>query len=141
MESVISKCTEQLLELLDRPGEGGLEEIVEIISGFSGDGVHGADTEKLRLRRVVMAKTLAKSLQAGDAVFERVSRAVYMAFRGVVLGGSGPQGSNLAETALRQIGAGLLTQRVVEAAEVLVVAATVSIGIHGLWYTNMIDKM
>ncbi|GLT42740.1 hypothetical protein SLA2020_167260 [Shorea laevis] len=141
MESIISKCTEQLLELLDRPGEGGLEEIVEIISGFCGDGVHGADTEKLRLRRVVMAKTLAKSLQAGDAVFERVSRAVYMAFRGVVLGGSGPQGSKLAETALRQVGAGLLTQRVVEAAEVLVVVATVSIGIHGHWYKNMIDKM
>lgn len=141
MESIISKCAEQLSSLLDRSGDAGLEEIVEIISRFPGDGVQGADTEKLNVRRVVMARTLARSLQAGDAVFERVSRAVYMAARGVVLGGSGPQGRKLAETALRQVGAGLLTQRVVQAAELLVVAATVSVSVQEPWYADLVGRM
>ncbi|XP_021285798.1 uncharacterized protein LOC110417668 [Herrania umbratica] len=141
MESIISKCTEQLLELLDHVEDVGIEGIVEIISGFSRDGDQVADAEKLQMRKVMMARMLAKSLQAGDAVFERVSRAVYLAFRGIVLGGSGSHGRKLAEIALRQVGAGSLTERVVKAAEVVVVAATVSIGVHGPWYTNLIGNM
>lgn len=77
-----------------------------------------------------MARMLAKSLQTGDPVFERVSRAVYMAARGIVLGGSGPQGRKLAKSALRQVGAAALTMKVVEAAEILAVAATVSVSVH-----------
>ena len=88
-----------------------------------------------------MARMLAKSLQAGDPVFEKVSRAVYLAVRGVVLGGSGPRGIKLAETALRQVGAAVLTKRVVEAAEVLVVAATVSVSVHEPWYINLTATM
>ncbi|GLU02940.1 hypothetical protein SLE2022_201700 [Rubroshorea leprosula] len=141
MDSIASKFTEQLFELLDHSADSGLEEIVQIISGLSRDGVQEADTEKFQLRRVIMLRTLAKSLQAGDVVFERVSHAVYLASRGVVLGGSSPQGRKLAETALQQVGAGLLTQRVVDAAEVLVVAATISISIHGPWYVNLTDRM
>ncbi|OMO74240.1 T-complex 11 [Corchorus capsularis] len=137
MESIISNCTEQLLKLLDRDEDVGIEGIVEIISDFSRDG----DTEKLQIRKAVMARMLAKSLQAGDAVFNKVSRAVYLAFRGIVFGGSGTNGKKLAEIALRQVGASSLTERVVKAAEVLVVAATVSINVHGPWYTNLIGKM
>ncbi len=88
-----------------------------------------------------MARMLAKSLQAGDPVFEKVSRAVYVAARGVVLGGSGPHGKKLAEMALRRVGAAVLTERVVEAAEVLVVAATVSVSVHGAWYTHLTASM
>ncbi|XP_017971012.1 PREDICTED: uncharacterized protein LOC18607821 [Theobroma cacao] len=141
MESIISKCTEQLLVLLDRVEDVGIEGIVEIISGFSRDGDQVADTEKLQMRKVMMGRMLAKGLQAGDAVFERVSRAVYLAFRGIVLGGSSSHGRKLAEIALRQVGAGSLTERVVKAAEVVVVAATVSMGVHGPWYTNLIGNM
>ncbi|KAL5789712.1 hypothetical protein ACOSQ2_004600 [Xanthoceras sorbifolium] len=142
MENIISKCTERLQELLDHAEDAGLEEIVEIMSNFSSDDdKEVVDTEKIHSRKVVMARMLAKSLQAGDPVFERVSRAVYLATRGVVLGGSGTNGRKLAELALRQVGAVMLTERVVEAAEVLVVVATVSVNVHGPWYINLTDKM
>lgn len=141
MESMVSKCTEQLLDLLDRVEDAGIEQIVEIISVFPEHGDEVVDTEKLQSRRVVMARMLAKSLQAGDPVFEKVSRAVYLAARGVVLGGSGLRGIKLAETALRQVGAAVLTKRVVEAAEVLVVAATVSVSVHEPWYINLTATM
>ena len=62
-----------------------------------------------------MSRMLVKSLQAGDAMFERVSHAVYLAARVVVLAGNGPQGRKLAEMALRQVGAVDLTDRVVAA--------------------------
>ncbi|KAL4302872.1 hypothetical protein GQ457_10G021320 [Hibiscus cannabinus] len=140
-ETIISSCTEQLLELLDRVEDVGIEGIVKIIGGFS----RVTDDEKVRTRKVLMGRMLAKSLQAGDAVFEKVWRAVYLAFRGVVFGGSGVYGRKLAEIALRQVGAGtgarLLTERVVKAAEVLVVAATVSVGVHGPWYTTLMGNM
>ncbi|XP_022746771.1 uncharacterized protein LOC111296636 [Durio zibethinus] len=138
MESIISKFTEQLL---DRIEDVGIEGIVEIISRFSSGGDKVTGDEKLQTRKVVMARMLAKSMQSGDAVFEKVSRAVYLAFRGIVLGGSDTHGIKLAEIALRQVGAGSLTERVVKAAEILVVAAAVSIGVHGPWYMNLIRNM
>uniref|UniRef100_A0A2P2LSL0 Uncharacterized protein MANES_07G019200 n=2 Tax=Rhizophora mucronata TaxID=61149 RepID=A0A2P2LSL0_RHIMU len=136
MEDIVSKCTKQLLQVLDQIDDVGIEEIVDVISGFSHNG-----TEKLQSRKLVMGRMLAKSLQAGDPVFKKVSRAVYLAARGVVLGGSGPQGRKLAEMALQQIGAVMLTERVVQAAEVLVVVATVSVRVHGPWYVNLIENM
>ena len=63
-----------------------------------------------------MSRMLVKSLQAGDAMFERVSHAVYLAARVVVLAGNGPQGRKLAEMALRWVGAVDLTDRVVATA-------------------------
>ncbi|XVF45236.1 hypothetical protein PTKIN_Ptkin02bG0188900 [Pterospermum kingtungense] len=137
MESI----TEQLLELLDRVEDIGIEGIVEIISDFSRDGDKVTDDKKLQTRKVMMARMLAKSLQAGDAVFEKVSHAVYVAFRGIVLGGSGTNGRKLAETVLRQVGAGSLTERVIKAAETLVVAATVSVSVHGPWYVTLMGNM
>lgn len=141
MEVIVSKCIERLLELLDHTEDAGIEEIVESISRFSTDGSEAVDSEKLQSRKAVMARMLGKSLQAGDAVFERVSRAVYAAARGVVLGGTGLKGKNLAETSLRQVGAAVLTDRLMKAAEVLVVAATVSVSVHGQWYTQLTDNM
>ncbi|POO04205.1 T-complex [Trema orientale] len=139
MEGIMSECSERLVELLDHVEDAGIEEIVESISRFSPEG--NVDSQKLQSRKVVMARMLAKSLQAGDPVFERVSCAVYRAARGVVLGGSQPNGRKLAETALRQVGAAVLSKKLVEAAEVLVVAATVSVSVHGPWYTTLTDNM
>lgn len=127
--------------VLDSVEDAGMEEIVESISDFANDSKEVVDNEKLRSRKAVIGRMLAKSLQAGDPVFERVSRAVYMAARGVVLGGSGLVGRKLAETALRQVGAAALTDSVVEAAEVLVVAATISVSVHGPWYIHLTDNM
>ncbi|KAF9685015.1 hypothetical protein SADUNF_Sadunf03G0010300 [Salix dunnii] len=136
MESILLECSNKLSEVLDHVDDAGIEEIVEVASGLL-----QVDEEKLKSRKIVMARMLAKSLQAGDPIFEKVSRSVYLALRGIVLGGSGPWGRKLAEMALRQIGAVMLTKRVVEAAEVLVVAATVSTGIHRSWYVNLIDNL
>lgn len=141
MENILSKCVEGLSDVLARDEDAGIDEIVDIISKFPRDGDEMVDTEKLQLRRTVMARVLAKSLQAGDPVFEKVSSAVYLATRGVLLGGSGPQGKKLAEVALRRVGAAVLTERVLEAAEVLVVVASVSASVHGPWYTHLTANM
>nr|CAN71767.1 hypothetical protein VITISV_026207 [Vitis vinifera] len=88
-----------------------------------------------------MANMLGKSLQAGDAIFTRVSHTVYLAARGIVLGGNGLKGRQLAEAALRRIGASLLTENVVEAAEVLIVVTTVSSSVHGAWYEELVKNL
>ncbi|XP_073265037.1 uncharacterized protein [Populus alba] len=135
MESILLERSNKLSEVLDRVDDVGIEEIVEVVSGFS------QNDEEHKPRKLVMARMLAKSLQAGDPVFEIVSRAVYLALRGIVLGGSGPWGRKLSQTALRSIGAVMLAERVVATAEVLVVAATVSIGVHRPWYITLTDNM
>ncbi|XP_062077331.1 uncharacterized protein LOC133782139 isoform X2 [Humulus lupulus] len=139
MEGILSECSESLVELLDRVEDAGIEEIVESISRFFTDS--SEDSQKLQLRKAVMARMLTKSMQAGDPVFERVSSAVHRSARGVLLGGSGLHGRKLAEMALRQVGAAVLTKKLVEAAEVLVVAATVSVSVHGAWYRQLTDNM
>uniref|UniRef100_A0A6M2EXE5 T-complex protein 11 n=1 Tax=Populus davidiana TaxID=266767 RepID=A0A6M2EXE5_9ROSI len=141
MESILLECSNKLSEVLDRVDDAGIEEIVEVVSGLLQVDDTVVDEEKLKPRKIVMARMLAKSLQAGDPIFEKVSHAVYLALRGIVLGGSGPRGRKLVEMALRQIGAVMLTKRVVAAAEVLVVAATVSTGIHRPWYVNLTDNL
>ncbi|XP_038684757.1 uncharacterized protein LOC119984742 isoform X1 [Tripterygium wilfordii] len=141
MESTLLKCTEQVLELIDHVEDVSIEEIVETMSGFLKISEKVVDTEKLRTRKLVMTRTLAKSLQAGDPVFQKVSHAVYLAARGVALGGNGPEGKKLAEIALQQVEAVALTGTVVEVAEVLGVMGTISIGVHGPWYRNLIESL
>ncbi|KAK8477766.1 hypothetical protein V6N11_048175 [Hibiscus sabdariffa] len=141
MESITSNCGERLLEFLDHVNDAGIEGIIETISGIPRDGDKVTDDTILQTRKAMMARMLAKSLQAGDPAFEKVSRAVYLAFRGILLGGSGTHGRQLAEMALRRVGAGSLTKRVVREAKVLVVAATVSVRVHGQWYATLIGNM
>ncbi|RLM65563.1 uncharacterized protein C2845_PM16G08120 [Panicum miliaceum] len=61
----------------------------------------------------------------------------HCAFRGVVLGGSGPRGRKLADAALRRVSAAKLVGRVVKAAEVVIRVATVSEKVHGPWYAAL----
>ncbi|KAJ6711400.1 TESTIS-SPECIFIC PROTEIN PBS13 T-COMPLEX 11 [Salix purpurea] len=136
MESILSERCNKLSRVLDRVDDVGIEEIVQVVGGFSQD-----DNEKHNPRKLVMARMLAKSLQAGDPVFEKVSRADYLALRGIVLGDSGPCGRKLSEMSLRPIGAVMLAERVVAAAEVLVLAAAVSTGVHLPWYITLTDNM
>nr|GEX91066.1 T-complex protein 11 [Tanacetum cinerariifolium] len=100
------------------------------------------DSTKTQSRRLVMARMLRKSVQAGHPIFVKVSRAVYLATRGVVLGGSGTKGRELAEKlALRQVGAAVLTDKLVNFTEELGVIARVSKNVHGLWYARLIENM
>ncbi|KAF9602130.1 hypothetical protein IFM89_025175 [Coptis chinensis] len=130
VENAICNSVGRLTELLDRVEDVGIAEIVVTISESSCDYV---DAEKLQSRKEVMANMLGKSLRDGDPVFSSVSRAVYLAARAVVFGGSGLQGKELAEIALRRIGAAVLTEKLMKAVEVLVVVATVSCNVHGPW--------
>ncbi|KAK3016322.1 hypothetical protein RJ639_007302 [Escallonia herrerae] len=141
VENAVLGCAKQLSELLDTVEDAGIREIVEVLSKISGDCDKSIDMAKAQSRKEVTARMLTKSLQARDAVFERVSRAVYLAARGVVLGGCGGVGRELAEMALRQVGAAVVTDRVVDAATVLVVAATVTSRVHGNWYAKLMDIM
>ncbi|OVA10934.1 T-complex 11 [Macleaya cordata] len=136
MESEVSKSVKKLTELLDHVEDVGVTEIVETINELE-----VGDPEKLQTRKNVMSNILTKSLQEGDAVYLKVSRTVYLAARGVLLGGGGSQGRELAEMALRRVGAAALTKRVIDAAEILIVVATVSRSVHGPWYAEVIKNM
>ncbi|GFY89353.1 T-complex protein 11 [Actinidia rufa] len=141
MENKVSSCVNQLSELLDSVEDVGIKEIIETLGTFAeGDG-SSRDTQKLQSRKTIMARLLTKSLQDGDPVFARVSRAVHLAARGVVLGGSGPGGRVLAETALRRVGAAALLDMVLESATTLLIAASVSCNVHGPWYARLVGKM
>jgi len=139
MENLVSKCGAELLNLLDRVEDADINDIVEVICNLP--KIEGEEASKVESRKLVAARMVGKSLQAGDAVFEKVSNAVYLALRGVVLGGSGARGRKLAEMALTKVGAAFLTHKVVEAADVLIVAATISVGVHGPWYKQLADTM
>ncbi|KAL7227782.1 hypothetical protein ACSBR1_022626 [Camellia fascicularis] len=140
MEIIVSSCIKQLSDLLDSVEDAGIKEIIEILGTFA-EGDDSGNSTKLQSRKNVMARLLTKSLQADDPIFVRVYRAVYLVARGIMLGGSGTHGRELAEIALRQVGAAVLLDRVVEAATVLLVASTVSCGVHGPWYAHLIEKM
>nr|XP_043623306.1 uncharacterized protein LOC122595075 isoform X2 [Erigeron canadensis] len=141
METTIQKCCSELLQILDTVESAGLEEIVEVLSKTAEGFDKTNDQTKMESRRLVMARMLRKSVQAEDAVFVKVSKAVYLATRGVVLGGSGNRGRQLAELALRQVGAVVLTDRVVEGGKVLGVMANVTENVHGPWYKRLMENV
>ncbi|WVZ85739.1 hypothetical protein U9M48_032628 [Paspalum notatum var. saurae] len=133
LENAISELFKSLVKILDNSPDVGTEEIVEAMISASAS-VGSPSEEKIQARRQMITRVFLKSLQAGDVVFKKVSRVVYCAFRGLILGGSGPKGQSLADTALHRIGASKLVDRVVKAAEVLIKVATVSEKVHGPWY-------
>lgn len=141
METTLQKCCKELLQILDTVESAGLEEIVEVLSKTAEDLDKTKEPTKTESRRLVMARMLRKSVQAEDSVFVKVSRAVYLATRGVVLGGSGNRGRQVAEMALRQVGAAVLTERVMEAGKVLGVMANVTNSVHGPWYDRLIQNV
>ncbi|KAL2342235.1 hypothetical protein Fmac_010175 [Flemingia macrophylla] len=133
MEKLVYECGAELLDLVERVKDADIEDIVKVICNFT-TVESEEDKGKVEARKVVAGRMLGKSLQAGDPIFERVFNAVYSALRGAVLGGSGARGRKLAEVALMKVGAALLTDKVVETAAVLIVAATISVSVHGPWY-------
>ncbi|KAL8540703.1 hypothetical protein ACS0TY_002076 [Phlomoides rotata] len=136
MDSILSSNVKRLSECLDSNADAGIQDIVGIlISAIEED--NKLVNIKLDSIKQIMGRMLSKSLQEGDAVFTRVSRAVYLAMRGVVLGGTGKTGRELAEMAIQKVGASLLVDEVVRAASVLVVVAKVSVTVHGPWYANL----
>ncbi|XP_019425520.1 PREDICTED: uncharacterized protein LOC109334287 isoform X1 [Lupinus angustifolius] len=141
LDNMVSKCARQLSDLLDRVEDADTKDIVEVICNLA--VVEGGEDAVLKLQSMkeVAARMLGKSLQAGDAVFEKVLNAVYSALRGATLGGRSPHGRRLAEMALLKIGAGVLTERVVEAAGILIVVATISVSVHGPWYRHLTDNI
>lgn len=133
MDTILSGCVKRLSQCLDTVADAGIQEIIEIL----GSAVEEDNKNKSVDMKQIMARMLSKSLQEGDAIFTKVSRAVYLAARGVVLGGTGKPGMELAEMALQKVGASLLVDDVVQAASVLVVAAKVSVIVHGPWYADL----
>ncbi|GAB2271898.1 hypothetical protein Dimus_006727 [Dionaea muscipula] len=141
LENIVSQSTKQLSELVEGDADIGLSEIVEAIIELPDISNLVVSLEKLRARKEVVATMIAKSLKAGDAIFTHVSRAIYSAMRGAVLGGTGSKGRQLVEMALRQIGAILLTEKVMDAAQSLIVMATVSGRVHGAWYDSLLKNV
>lgn len=141
MDKIVQGSAKALSELLDSNEDAGIQEIIETLGKPLEPGHDGTDVMKLQQIKEIMARMLSKSLQAGDAIFVHVARAIYLAGRGVVLGGTGRNGRELAEMALRQVGATALIDEIVEAASVLVMAARVTVNVHGPWYAQLVDNM
>ncbi|KAM6556094.1 hypothetical protein CsatB_003113 [Cannabis sativa] len=141
MDTIALRCVNQLSSLLETVEDIGIPDIVETISGCAEYSEHHSCPEKLEARKQIMARMLGKSLQAGDAIFKRVSRAVYLAARGVVFGGNGKKGRELTEASLRPVGATLLADNLVKAAEVLIVVAAVTSNVHRPWYEELLKTL
>lgn len=141
MDNMVSSCGDKVSALVDTVEDAGVEEIIDILTKLVEEYDISTDTVNSQSRRSVMGRMLVKSLQAGDAVFDRVSRAIYLAARGAVLGDMEGHGRILTENSLKKIGAAVLTDRVLQAAKVLVVVATVSVNVHGQWYGKIIENM
>ncbi|XP_068645136.1 uncharacterized protein [Aristolochia californica] len=144
MDTIISESAQMLLELLDNSPDVGIVEIIDAISNraFSDGSDEGTGgMERLRSRKEMMAGLLLKSLRAEDAVFSKVTQAICVAARGVVLGGSSAHGRELAEKALRRVGAVILVDRLVEAAQALLRMSVVSVQVHRQWYAFLIDNV
>lgn len=133
LENATSELFKALTNVLDNSPDAGTEEIVQAMINASAS-VGSPSEEKMQARRQMITRVFLKSLQPGDLVFKKVSRVVYCAFRGIILGGSGPKGQKLADVALRRIGAVKVVDKVSKAAEVLIKVATVSEKVHGPWY-------
>ncbi|KAJ8759620.1 hypothetical protein K2173_009267 [Erythroxylum novogranatense] len=125
MEYIVSQCFEQLCKLVDGVEEVGLSDIIEKINGTPKGCNQLLDIDKVQDSRTIMANMLAKSLQAGDAVYTHVSRSIYLALRGGVFGRTGLSRRRLVEAAFRRVRAAVLADRVIKAAEVLIVIASV----------------
>uniref|UniRef100_A0A0D9ZL34 Uncharacterized protein n=1 Tax=Oryza glumipatula TaxID=40148 RepID=A0A0D9ZL34_9ORYZ len=135
LQNAISELYDALVKLLDSNPDASTEEIVEAMaSSLATVGSLSLPEKQAQATAELATKMLLKSLQAGDVVFGKVSRAVYCAFRGVVLGGGGVKGKKLAEAPLRRLAAAKLADRVVKAGEVLVKMAAISEKVHGQWY-------
>ncbi|KAH0664254.1 hypothetical protein KY284_029185 [Solanum tuberosum] len=137
IEDISSKSTTKLFKLLDNMEDAGITEVVDTLSLC----LEGDEPKKLQARKEIMGNVLAKSLRAGDAIFTRVSRTVFLAAKAILLCGSGAEGRRLAENSLKRVGASLLTGKLVEAMEDLLVVATVSARVHGSWYLEVLKNM
>uniref|UniRef100_A0A1J3K9W5 T-complex protein 11-like protein 1 n=1 Tax=Noccaea caerulescens TaxID=107243 RepID=A0A1J3K9W5_NOCCA len=134
IETITWTCVNRLYEMLDAKPDAGLSEIMETLSELL-DSDDEAETKKR-----VISNMLVKSLQAGDAVFTRVSQTIYLAMRAAVLAGNNTKRKQLVETVLRRIGAASLSDKVIEVSDILVLAANVSRSVHGLWYEELLKK-
>ncbi|KAF3787921.1 T-complex protein [Nymphaea thermarum] len=136
IETAVSGSYERLSDLLEREDVGILE-IAESLEASCFE--YAGSDKKLSVRKEVVTNMLGKSLQAGDAVFEKIMGAVHSAMRVLVLSGNGPKGKAAAEAALRRIGAPVLTDSVADVAEALTMVAVISRSVHGPWYACLVD--
>ncbi|KAH9618133.1 hypothetical protein KSS87_005800 [Heliosperma pusillum] len=141
MDNIISQSARQLSQLLEKSEDVRLEEIVKVMLGLPESDQLVVNLEKLQSTMGVVSNLLSKSLQSGDPVFSSVSRAIRLATRAVVLGGTGGKGRHLVEAALRRVGAAFLTDQVMDVGEVLIVMTTVSASVHGLWYEELLKNI
>ncbi|CAA0818548.1 T-complex protein 11 [Striga hermonthica] len=139
MDSILSSSFRHLSTCLDVVPDAGIVDIIEVLTSYADEENSDLllDSAKIQPMKEIMSGMLKKSLQEDDPVFARVSRAVYLAMRGLAFGGTGKRGRELAEVALQKVGAGLLVDDVARAGAVLVVTAKVSVIVHGPWYANL----
>ncbi|URE23942.1 T-complex protein 11 [Musa troglodytarum] len=138
LEAVILNTVKGLSELLKSSPDVGVKDITEVMARSSTSFSNTSWETKLQSRKEMMAGMLTKSLQNDNVVFAKVSRSIYLAARGVVLGGSGPRGMKLADAALKRVGATMLSDQVVNVGNVLIMMAIVTGRVHDPWYRVLV---
>ncbi|GER26625.1 T-complex protein 11 [Striga asiatica] len=138
-EVVFSSSAAKATSYIDSVPDAGIDDIIDVLTSSKDEENSDLllDSAKIQPMKEIMSGMLKRSLQEDDPVFARVSRAMYLAMRGVAFGGTGKRGRELAEVALQKVGAGLLVDDVARAGAVLVVTAKVSVIVHGPWYANL----
>lgn len=135
LDTAVSLAAGRLFELVERDPHVGVPEIVAAALGAAPPPPPERDGR--REREEVMAGVLYRSLQAGDPVFGKVSGAVYLAARGLVLAGCGARGRRVAAAALQRVGGTVLLDRLADTAGSLGTMATVSCQVHRPWYVAL----
>ncbi|CAL9131741.1 unnamed protein product [Musa textilis] len=138
LEAVILNTVKGLSELLKSSPDVGVKDITEVMARSSTSFSNTSWETKLQSRKEMMAGMLTKSLQNDNVVFAKVSRSIYLAARGVVLGGSGARGMKLAGAALKRVGATMLSDQVVNVGNVLIMMAIVTGRVHDPWYRVLV---
>ncbi|CAA7400452.1 unnamed protein product [Spirodela intermedia] len=134
VEAAVSLAAGRLSELVERDPHVG---VPEIVAAALAAAAAPPERDGRGEREEVMARVLYRSLQAGDPVFGKVSGTVYLAARGLVLGGCGARGRRAAAASLQRVGGTALLDRLADTAGSLGMMAAVSCQVHRPWYVPL----
>lgn len=133
LDDVLKTGKEQLDIMLEDPNVSMSklsDLLVEISSGV--DSSVGFDGE-------LMMRVLTRSLCPDDAVFIRVSSALQVGLKTIILLGTGYESGALVASVLLRVGAGCLHNLIVDLGSSLERLASVSCLVHGPWYASLVS--
>ncbi|KAJ7298580.1 hypothetical protein O6H91_Y539400 [Diphasiastrum complanatum] len=135
LESVLEMGVSQLDSLLSEPAVTipQIGSLLARMCHFTG----GESSSNLLLREELMTRVLGKSLNPDDHVFQLVSGAIKASMRGMLILGTGKEGTAVSESALKRVGSCSLIGHVSKLVASLQILATVTRKVHNEWYISL----